>query len=80
MSSGNRRQSNARLREHLDQHIGNLLIGETFKTEEITQVLREARPTAFVNPKRASMLIRERDDIEPAGRGMWRKVQCGAQA
>lgn len=74
MTDGNRGKSNARLRIRLDQMILTVPVGGTIKTDTISQEFQRMHKGLNMNTRRASMLIREREDVRHVADGVWMKV------
>ena len=74
MTDGNRGKSNARLRIQLDQIIEDLPIGETINVYHLSQEFQKRHKQLIMNSRRASSLIRERDDCKWIDHGIWMKV------
>ena len=74
MTDGNRGKSNARLRIRLDQMIAAVPVGAEIKTDSIAQEFQRSHKGLIMNTRRASMLIREREDVQWIDNGLWQKV------
>ena len=74
MTDGNRGKSNARLRIRLDQMIAAVPIGAEIKTDSVAQEFQRRHKGLIMNARRASMLIREREDVQWIDNGLWQKV------
>jgi len=74
MTDGNRGKANARLRIRLDQMIAAVPVGAEIKTDSVAQEFQKQHKGLIMNARRASMLIREREDVVWVDNGLWQKV------
>jgi hypothetical protein len=74
MTDGNRGKSNQRLRIKMDEIIGQVPVGETIETRRVVPILQGMHKNIMMNNRRASHLLKERDDVRWKGDGLWEKV------
>jgi len=74
MTDGNRGKSNARLRVHLDAMIAAVPVGAEIKTDTVAREFQATHKQLLMTIRRASMLIREREDVRWIDNGLWQKV------
>ncbi len=75
MTDGNRGKSNARLRKCLDQIIRSVPPGHVIITEQVARTFMKMDSRLWMTTRRASQLIRERQDVRWVSDGVWQKVR-----
>jgi len=74
VTDGNRGHCNARLRTRIDQILVHVPAGEIIQTQNVVPILQSMHKNIMMNNRRASNLLKERDDVRWVGKGLWQKV------